>query len=184
MKEIKIYVVGHYDYKFKISSWAYYLNYKKAVLKRSGQIHEYGSEYRALLHGLYCALQDVTESCIITVYTKQKLLFDNPKKSRDKDFIVRIMTSVIKSGHIIKYEVDNKLEQVRIWEQVYGKHIGKEELKSSIEENKSSPNDVFNTHSNNILEQAKNKSGWDEIYKELYEDDDDRDVWRPGCGGY
>ena len=120
MKEIRIYIIGKYDYHFRVSIWSYYLNYKTAVIKTNGEKYEDGSVNRALLHGLYEALQRITEPCHIIIYTKVSLGFDNPRKSIDKNTMLNIVQTIIKAGHIVEYIVANELSQVNIWEQLYG----------------------------------------------------------------
>ena len=46
-------LLDKYDYKFQIGTWIYYMSYKRAVVKRTGQINEYGSPTRSALQALY-----------------------------------------------------------------------------------------------------------------------------------
>lgn len=180
MKDIKIYITGKYDYYFGISTWAYYLNYKTAVIKRTGSVCEQGSQQRALLHGLYEAIQCVTEPCHIDVYSKYSLGFKTPRKSREKDLILSVVTSILKAGHIIEFNVDKELNQVQIWEQLYGTPINNDDtndIKTSKPDikDKTTPNDVFKAET--VIKPYD--------YKSLYEDDDlYGDRWVPGSGGY
>ena len=181
MKDIKIYITGKHDYYFRVSTWAYYLNYKTAVIKRVGSSCEQGSPQRALLHGLYEAIQQVTEPCNIKIYSKQELGFKNPRKCREKDLILNIITAIFKAGHIVEYYVDKELNQVQIWEQLYGTPInddGEKEIKTSEPDikDKKTPNDVFKAEP--VVKPYD--------YKSLYDDEDDRygDRWVPGSGGY
>ena len=173
MKEINIYLTGKYDYSFKFSSWAYYLNYKDAVIKGVGSKYENGSMTRALLHALYEAIQRVKEPCIIRVYSKYPLGFNRSKKSNEKDLILNIVSSIIKAGHIIEYNVDKILNQVNIWEQLYG---------TPINYNKHS---ISNKDEDDIVKDKTRVIMNSYDYKSLYEDDDlYSGGWVPGSGGY
>lgn len=184
MKNIEIYVIGNYDFSFKASIWAYYLSYKKAVIKRTGLTYEHWSRNRADLQALYNALQHVTEPCKIKIYSKTKLGFDKPKLSSNKDLIVDIMSIINKAGHVVEYVFTKEMPQVDIWEQLYGTPINTSRH-SSLENkpditDKQTPNDVFAIDKNNEkqLNEEQIRKEWEELLKEQ------RGVWVPGSGGY
>lgn len=182
MKNIDIYVDGKYYITDEIENWIYYMSYKDAVIKRVGQINEKGEYKRVLLQALYKSLEHILEPCSITVYSKIELGFNKPKKSRNKDIIIRILTAVNKAGHKIRFRVDNKFEQVDIWEEKYGNqnsNIGHSQntiipdIKGKI-----TPNDVFKQ--NNIVDdhQEQLRKEWEELLN------DNHSAWVPGSGGY
>lgn len=189
MKNIEIFVIGKYEFTTRVGTWIYYLNYKQAVIKRSGVIRNAGSPNRTALIALYAALEKVTEPCNIIVHSKAALGFKKPKQSSNKDLIVQILTMVNKAGHIINFDTQDDFGRVNIWEQVYGtqsdgtktklQNSKEKRQKSKIEmpdiQNKSNPNDVFNTR--------KPTSNWRDMYNELL-DDDKGTKWTPGSGGY
>lgn len=179
MKSIDIFVEGKYDYKFQLSNWIYYMSYKTAVVKRTGQINEHGSPTRASLQALYNALEQIKEPCNIKVYSKLPLGFKVPKKSVNKDLLINIQTVVNKAGHIMSFEIDKEFSKPMMWEQVYGTPINRTSsnritTKPDIE-NKKTPNDVF---SDTESEEEKLKREWEEVLNEGH------GVWVPGSGGY
>ena len=179
MKSIDIFVEGKYDYKFQLGTWIYYMSYKQAVVKRTGQINEYGSPTRSALQALYKAIEKINEPCKVTVYSKVPLGFKTPKKSINKDLLINIQTAVNKAGHILNFEIDKDFSKPLMWEQVYGtpinhdKHINKT-TKPDIT-NKNTPNDVF---AGSESEEEKLRKEWEEILSEQH------GVWVPGSGGY
>lgn len=180
MKTVKIYIVGKYDYSFKFSSWSYYLNYKEAVIKRNGSKYEDGSNDSALLHSLYCALQDLTEPCILKIYSKNRLYFDRPKVSKDKKVMSNIVKAVIRAGHIVEFFIDD-LGQINVWEQVYG-NPSKNKVETKVStavpdiENKETVNEVFETKT------TIEPYDWRQMYQD--EDFDGYNKWLGGSGGY
>lgn len=181
MKSVDIFVAGEYDYKFQLGTWTYYLSYKKAIIKRTGQIYETGSPTRSSLQGLYKALDRITEPCYINVYSKTPLGFKTPKKSNNKDLLAKIQNTINRAGHIEKFEVDKEFSKPLMWEQVYGTPINKEHTvertaKPNID-NKKEPNEVFSMH-DNIDEKALIEQEWNEILNEQHS------AWTPGSGGY
>lgn len=190
MKVIDIYVEGKYYYKFQISTWCYYMSYKKAVIKRTGQVNGQGSPARSTLLALYKALDKIKEPCILRVYSKIPLGFKTPKKSPNKDLLINIITAITKAGHIVSFEVDSEFYKPTMWEQLYGTPINgstrKEDTKSKdykIQtktaihniENKTKHNEVF---SNTESEEDKIKREWEELLN------DDKGAWVAGSGGY
>lgn len=200
MKSIEIFVDGVYDYKFQLGTWVYYMSYKKAVIKRTGQIHEQGSYTRETLQALYKALEKIKEPCNIKVYSKVSLGFKTPKKSQNKDLLVKVLIAVNKAGHIVRFDIDKEFSKPQMWEQIYGTPINNDnsEIKSentsedktisaenivSAENktakpdinNKKTPNDVFSARES---EEEALKREWEEILNEQH------GVWVPGSGGY
>lgn len=180
MKNIDIYVDGKYYITDEIENWIYYMSYKDAVIKRVGQINEKGEYKRVLLQALYNSLEHILEPCSITVYSRINLDFDKPKKSRNKDIIVRILTAVNKAGHKISFKVDNKLEQINIWEEKYNNQNNTEHNKNTTIpdiKGKITPNDVFKQDNiDNKQEQLRKE--WEELLN------DNHSAWVPGSGGY
>lgn len=190
MKLVEIFVLGKYEYTNRVGTWIYYLNYKKAVIKRSGYIINAGSPTRTTLISLYNALERITEPCNIIVHSKMALGFKKPKQSLNKDLIVQILTLVNKAGHQISFDTKDDFGRVDIWEQVYGtKSDGTKTKLPDNKENKqkdgktnapdirdkSNPNDVFNTE--------RPSNNWKDMYNELLNDDKNT-RWVPGSGGY
>lgn len=178
MKSIDIFVEGKYDYKFQLCTWIYYMSYKQAVVKRTGQINESGSPTRSALHALYKAISSIKEPCNINVYSKVPLGFKTPKKSTNKDLLVNIQIAVNKAGHIISFDVDKDFSRPVMWEQVYGTPINQDNKSNRTVRpdisTKKTPNEVFNTES----DEEKLKREWEEILNEQ------RSGWVPGSGGY
>jgi len=183
MKEMSIYVDGKYYYQFKTIRYVYYLSYKTAVIKQTGDIIQEGSPARAQLQSLYLALQRVNEPCIINVYSKYPLGFKSPRKCNSKDLISEIINLINRAGHIVKFIVDREFYQVKIWEQTYGTKVPKpvsnidKDSKPDIQ-GKESPNEIFSIRENSILDKEE------QLQKELEELRTDRTVWVPGSGGY
>lgn len=177
MKSIDIFVEGKYDYKFQLGTWIYYMSYKQAVVKRTGQINECGSPTRSALQALYNAFDNIKEPCIITVHSKVPLGFKTPKKSNNKDLLVKIQTAVNKAGHIINLEIDKEFSKPAMWEQVYGTPINKDSNKTTRPDirNKNTPNEVF---SNEESDEEKLKREWEELLNEQ------NGRWTPCSGGY
>lgn len=178
MKSIDIFVEGKYDYKFQLGTWIYYMSYKKAVVKRTGHINEYGSPTRSALQALYKALDNVKEPCNITVYSKVPLGFKTPKKSNNKDLLVRVQTVVNKAGHVINLEIDKEFSKPTMWEQVYGTPINSDKCyktsKTAISSNKT-PNEAFEITKS---DEEMLKKEWEELLNEQ------NGRWTPGSGGY
>lgn len=179
MKSIDIFVEGKYEYKFQLGTWIYYMSYKRAVVKRTGQINEYGSPTRSALQALYKAIEKIKEPCKITVYSKVPLGFKTPKKSINKDLLVNIQTAVNKAGHILNFEIDKDFSKPLMWEQVYGTPINKDSninrtVKPDIG-NKKTVNEVFSKEES---DEEKLKREWEELLNEQ------NGRWTPGSGGY
>lgn len=179
MKSIDIFVEGRYDYKFQLGTWIYYMSYKQAVVKRTGQINEHGSPTRSALQALYKALDNVKEHCNITVYSKVPLGFKTPKKSTNKDLLVKVQTIVNKAGHIVIFEIDKEFSKPTMWEQVYGTPINQDSNNSRTVKpdisNKKTPNEVF---INEESDEEKLKREWEELLNEQ------NGRWTPISGGY
>lgn len=178
MKSIDIFVEGKYDYKFQLGTWIYYMSYKQAVVKRTGQINEQGSPTRSALQALYKAIESIKEPCSITVYSKVPLGFKTPKKSKNKDLLVSIQTAVNKAGHIVKLDIDSEFSKPIMWEQVYGTPINQDKSnKTNIHsiDSKKTPNEVFEIQES---DEEKLKREWEELLNER------SGRWTPGSGGY
>lgn len=178
MKSIDIFVEGKYDYKFQLCTWIYYMSYKQAVVKRTGQVNENGSPTRSALHALYRAISSVKEPCNIRIYSKVPLGFKVPKKSTNKDLLIDIQTAVNKAGHIISFEIDKEFSKPNMWEQVYGTPVNQDKKSNKTTKpeisNKKTPNEVFSTES----DEEKLKREWEELLNEQ------NGRWTPGSGGY
>lgn len=192
MKSIEIFIIGKYEYKYKLGTWVYYLSYKRAVIKRTGQITNAGSPNRVTLYALYQALEKVKEPCEIVVHSKIPLGFNKPKESVNKDLLVQIQTAINKAGHIVKFDTKDDFGRVDIWEQVYGTPINQDkkqraQAKPDIN-NKTTPNSVFETprepnYTDAEIEEQKAKStDWREMYSDLM--GPSQGTWVPGSGGY
>lgn len=150
MKHIDVYVNGSYDYAVRMGYWVYYLSYRGAVLKRTNWVQGNGNYTRIVLWGLCKALEAITEPCDITVHSKTALGYKNPKRSSNKDLLIRVLVAVSNAGHTIDFVVDD-LHQVEMWEQVYGKEVDgapRSKRGTSVKpdiKNIKSPNEVFNT---------------------------------------
>lgn len=208
MKKIEIYVRGTYSYKFRCGTWEYYLSYKRAVIKRYGTVYDIQSQNRTVLYGLYMALQQVTEPCLIEIHTKEKLGFKTPKKSVNSDMLARIQNLINRAGHEIKIVENCDFAKVDMWEQVYGTPIekytyNKKENKSakitndtSFESIETDQNLIDFKHKIKGTQNAKpdisNASSPREVFKgseshdwrSMYDDLDDGPAWQPGSGGY
>ena len=197
MKKIEIYVKGTYSYKFNCGTWEYYLSYKRAVIKRYGNIYDIKSQNRTVLYGLYMALQQVTEPCSIEIHTREKLGFKNPKKSPNSDLLATIQNTINKAGHEIKIVENCDFAKVDMWEQVYGTPINKveskQELNKAVKENsinfkhkvKGTQNakpDIQNKETPREVFKRSESSDWRSMYEDLL--DDGPGVWTPGSGGY
>lgn len=200
MKQVEIFVIGRYDYRSHVGTWIYYLNYKKAVIKRCGQIPDAKSAARVTLYALYEALGCITEPCEIIVHSKSPLGFKRPQSSNNKDVIMKIMSTVNRAGHLIHFDTKDDFGRVDIWEQIYGTPVGydsqnKYENKHNVKtakpsiDNANTINDVFDTHKQSsssedeiIKEQAMQSSDWREMYSDLM--GPSGGTWVPGSGGY
>lgn len=195
MKLVNIYLTCNYEYSSNIGKWAYYLNYKRAVIKRYGTVKNAGSVNRTLLFALYQALNHIKEPCEIEVFSKTSLGFNHPKKSPNKDLIGKILTMVNKAGHVIKFTKTDDFGMVEIWEQVYGTPICEDKHKDKTTKpdikNKKTPNDVFSTtdkgnepemSEKEIEEQKSAAHDWREMYSDLMSES--QGSWVPGSGGY
>lgn len=185
MREVEIFVIGNYDYYNDIGIWTYYLNYQKAVIKRTDILVHAQSANRVTLSSLYFALQHVTEPCIVKIHSKVPLGFGKPRKANNKDMIVKIYNLIKESGHVVIFDTKDDFGRVKIWEQVYGTPVPalKETVEERVEAIKTSqpllnqkqltPNDVF-SHS------QENRNDWHNMYDDL----DEPRGWVPGSGGY
>ncbi|MBO5387942.1 MAG: hypothetical protein J6A59_07380 [Lachnospiraceae bacterium] len=193
MKNVEIFLIGKYEYNSKIGTWAYYLNYKKAVIKRCGQINNGGSHVRVALYALYRALEHITEPCNIIIHSKSPLGFKYPKKSSNKDLLIKIQTTINKAGHIVHFDTTDDYGRVDIWEQVYGTPINKGKVQRDVKskpdiDGRKTPNDVFNTNKKEedydkiVEEQAMKSKDWREMYSDLM--GPSQGTWIPGSGGY
>lgn len=202
MKNIEIFVIGKYDYKSNIGTWIYYLNYRKAVIKRIGTITNAGSPNRTTLVSLYLALQQVKEPCNILVHSKAALGFKKPKQSSNKDLIIKIQTLINKAGHLVTFDTTDDFGRVNIWEQVYGKNsdgtkpnnFNNKTSKPDIN-NAKKPNDVFSRetpeerakreqeeYDKHIEEMTASHKDWRSIYSDLMCESNGN--WVDGKGGY
>lgn len=197
MKDIEIFVKGGYDYQSDNGRWTYYLSYKKAVIKRSGFVIHCGNSYRATLTALYLGLKQVTEPCNIIVHSKVPLGFKEPKKSKNKELIIQILTEIWNSHHIVNFDTTDDFGRVQIWEQLYGhdsnggkiRELQQEHYEKTAKpdiENKKTVEEVFSTddYDEKVKQQALSTPYWRTMYEELMDDDDDDGKWRPGSGGY
>jgi len=194
MKTVEIFVIGKYEFSSRVGTWIYYLNYKKAVIKRSGIIKNAGSPNRTTLVALYKALEKIKEPCQLLIHSKAALGFKKPKQSANKDLIFQILTTINKAGHLVTFDTQDDFGRVDIWEQVYGtnsdgsktkiqENIIKKEFKSGCNLNisrpdikdKDTPNEVFNT--------GNSTSNWKDMYNDLLNDSKGTS-WVPGSGGY
>lgn len=202
MKTVEIFVIGKYEYKTNIGTWIYYLNYKKAVIKRVGTIHNAGSPNRVSLFALYSALQCVKEPCKIIVHSKAALGFKNPKQSHNKELIFKIQTLINKAGHVISFDTTDDFGRVNIWEQVYGKNSDGTKPNSFNNKiskpditNAKKPNDVFSRetpeerdkreqeeYDKHIEEMAASQQDWRLMYSDLMCESNGN--WVDGMGGY
>lgn len=194
MKTVEVFVIGKYEYKTNIGTWIYYLNYKKAVIKRVGIIQNAGSPNRVSLFALYSALQCIKEPCNILVHSKAALGFKNPKQSHNKELIFKIQTLINKAGHIVSFDTTDDFGRVNIWEQVYGKNSDgtKPNNKTSKPDiaNAKKPNDVFSReapgeqeeYDKHIEETAASQQDWRLMYSDLMCESNGN--WVDGMGGY
>ena len=182
MKSIEIFVDGKYDYKFQLSTWTYYMAYKNAVIKRVGQINESGSPTRSTLQALYKAIENVTEPCVLTVYSKIPLGFKTPKSSKNKDLLLNILLAVNKAGHILKFSIDKEFSKPMMWEQVYGNVTDSDKTslitaKPDIKDKKT-VDKVFEQPKTTLSDEEMLKKEWEELLNEQH------GAWVPGSGGY
>lgn len=181
MKKVDIYISGGYEYRSKIGTWVYYLSYKGAVIKRCGQVNNGKSIGRVSLFALIKALECIKEPCDITIHSKSPLGFKYPRKSHNKDMLLLVQTSIIKSGHLVTFIDNDDFKTVNTWEEKYGNKTNNKSNKSYAKpsiENKKNPNDVFKHD-----EQASaTHKDWREMYSDLMSDS--HGAWVPGSGGY
>ena len=187
MRNIDIFVIGKYEYRTGIGNWIYYLNYKNAVIKRSGYVKGAGSPNRTMLISLYKALRQVTEPCNITIHSKAALGFKKPKQSTNKDMIIQIQTLINKVGHIVTFDTSDDFGRVNIWEQVYGTNSDgtKTQLQTQKPDiiNKKTANEVFEHNQSEIDKQVEaSKEDWRAMYSDLM--GPSQGCWVPGSGGY
>lgn len=137
MKKVDIYLVGDYNSKFKSGTYAYYLSYKRCVIKRVGAIENAHSYVSVLLEALEHALHDMQEPCDLTIYSKTALGFTDVQKAIEKDKVYNLMVLINKSGHTAKFIDDDDFYTVQIWEDVYGRKEDKPDngRRTSREEN-------------------------------------------------
>lgn len=187
MKEIDIYIIGKYDTKTRVGTWIYYLEYKRAVIKRVGQVENISSSARITLVALYQALQHVTEPCAINIHSKIRVSFENAKKSANKDILLNILNIVKNAGHEINFVYENFDEKVNMWEAVYGNNSQQKQQPARQKQksvrpdttNAKTPNDVFE-HGN--IEQQATPCDWRNMYSDLMGPSEG--AWVPGSGGY
>ena len=182
MKNIDIYISSKYDYSSDYGIWTYYLNYKKAVIKRCGNLKSTRNMSRLALIALYNALQHVHEPCSITIHSKISLGFDRPKRSVSRDIIIKIQQLINESGHVINLDISGDFNIVNIWEQVYGTPVKINE--PYIEETRSSE-EKFNHQENKNNKDYSHKpksSNWKDMYEDLMSDT--HSAWVTGSGGY
>ena len=172
MKNIDIYLTSEYDYKFQIGSYAYYLSYKDAVIKRCGTKYNCKHANRALLIAFHEALSKVIEPCIITVHSKYNLGFDHPKRTTNQDLFAKIQNTINKAGHIVIYDTDkDSFNIVNTWEEIYGS--GRKKLDTMNNGHK---------EENKAVHEATYNKSWEDMYKDLLVDSHEK--WTPISGGY
>lgn len=201
LKKVEIYITVKMDYKFHIGNYAYYLSYKRAVIKKVGTVKDTVSYQRTALAALYFAIKSMNEPCACTVYTLKDLQFKEPFKSDNKKLMYEVMKLINDKGQEVEFVVTNDFGRVDIWEQVYGHNVSDsrqqdtqaEKKDDSIESNyrdaqpdianKETPNDVFSTESNQTSE-SYDKNGLGHSWLDMYNDIDEGSTWVPGSGGY
>ena len=107
--------------------------------------------------------------------------FKYPKKSHNKDMLLLVQTSIIKSGHLVTFIDNDDFKIVNTWEEKYGNKTNNKSNKSYARpsiENKKNPNDVFK-HDEQASATPKD---WREMYSDLMSDS--HGAWVPGSGGY
>lgn len=207
MKKVEIYLTGNFDKRFKQGSYAYYLSYKRCVIKRTGIAENIQSKQALLLTALNKALNDMKERCELKIYSRIPLGFNNKKKAIEKRMVYDTIDTINEAGHIALFIDTDDMYNVKIWEDVYGKPNIKKEESTEINQrnnetktsnsplphnkplnqkpdigNKNTPNDIFamdgmKTDGTSIGE----NSSWKDIYSDLLSDDT---KWVPGSGGY
>lgn len=171
MKTIHIYVLGKFEYKTGIGTWIYYLNYKDAVIKRTGNIENAKCPVRVALYSLYIALQQVKEPCYIIIHSKAALGFKYPKKSSNKDILVKIQRVINNLGHSVEMIVDTDFSIIDEWENMYNKPKTNRQQK---------PQERYPAA---YIEQKINENkDWRSMYSDLMGPSEG--AWQAGMGGY
>lgn len=166
MKKVNIYIDGKGSTAKNEAQWIYYLNYKDSVIKRVGRCGDY-SLNTATLQALINALSCVNEPCEIDIYSKIELGFKNPKKSKNKLFILEIQKIVNEAGHIIKLNIDKEFNQPKRWENENNTKQQKQQADQRKQVN---------------MENAAGPEDWREMYSDLM--GPSHGAWVPGSGGY
>ena len=171
MKEINLYVLGKYKYDTKVGTWIFYLEYRGAVMKRSGTVRNGISHVRMSLYAIGQALACINEPCIIHIHSNCNLGFKNIKQSRNAHIISDIQHRMINAGHMYKMDTETKFDNlIMSWEEKYGK---KKEVKQS---------EVKKDYDKMIEEQAMQSKDWRAMYSDLM--GPSQGTWVPGSGGY
>lgn len=180
MKTVNIYVCGTYEYKSRIGTWAYYLEYNGAVKKQSAQAGGLKSNAQTTLIALMKALADIKYPCNLVIHSKYPLGFKNPKTSSNKELIAKIIKHINTVGHIVEFKDKCDFKQCDEWERLYGNNKKKETKKVD-------PNEVFAMTSNDeekhlerMAEEAR--QDWRTMYSDLM--GPSQGCWVPGSGGY
>lgn len=180
MKTVNIYICGNYEYKSRIGTWAYYLEYNGAVKKQSAQAGGLKSPAQTTLVALVKALECIKEPCNLVIHSKTGLGFNRPKSSPNKDLLLKIIKLINSAGHIAVFDSNCDFKQVDNWENLYGN-------KKQQENKKVNPNDVFampnkkeEEHLEKMAEEAK--QDWRAMYSDLM--GPSQGCWVPGSGGY
>ena len=186
MKTVDIYLDNTYEKNTRTCKCIYYMSYKNAVIKRTIITGEHISYNRALLIALYEALQKMKEPCNIVVHSKQGLGFKQPRRSPNKDLIIKIQLLLNKAGHIFVIDSSRDFRIVNQWETKY--NIKNEEYKVNTSDRYKKFNNVNDVFSVDTEEERKEKARianeklieqeWKEILNER------GGVWTPTSGGY
>lgn len=179
MKVVNIYVCGSYEYKSRIGTWIYYMEYNGAVKKQSGQAGGIKSPAQTLLLALYKAIQCINQPCKLIVHSKQGLGFNKPKQSPNKELILKIIQDIKDKGLVVEFETNCDFTQVDKWEELYGS--------KKASNKKINPNDIFamtNKQEEKQLEKMAEEANqdWRAMYSDLM--GPSQGCWVPGSGGY
>lgn len=174
MKTVNIYVCGTYEYKSRIGTWTYYLEYNGAVKKQSAQAGNMRSHVQTTLIALVKALEALNQPCILVIHSKQPLGFNSLTKSANKELLVKILNMMTSVGHTASFDSNNNFEQVQIWESLYG-HGKQDEQKQKRREQKE--------EEKQFEKMAKqSEEDWKAMYSDLM--GPSQGCWVPGSGGY